>query len=532
MTVLATVGGLALFLIGIQRIVAAMHALAGARARTAMERATRSPWRALLTGVAVGGASQSGTATSITAVGLVTGGLLAVREGIALSLGSQIGATLAIQLAAFRVSAYALPMVGVGYLLSRWTRTRSVGDLLLGAGLLFFGLGLVVESMGGLPRAEAFRLVIDLVDRSPLAVALIGFVVGTFLTSSNAATALALGLYAAGGIGLPAAIAFVAGGNAGGTVITIVAARDLDVAAMRVAVMHTLIKLGGALAVALAAAPAAAAVAALGGDAARQVANAHTLFNAAVALPGTWCAGAAARWSVRLLRSKGDESGPRYLDGAALVRVPWALALARRECVRVSDEVLAMAELAARQTRHGSWGVATIAAREAKMDHLTRAVVQYLADLRRANGPDPGSARLLALVTELETVGRLVRRLEEREAKLRASGVEYSRAGRRELADTCDRLVARMRNTFTAWAVGDRRLAHQVVAERPAFERLIAERRLAHLSRLEARLPATRLSNTHHLEVLALLRQVDAGLTRIAGYLLSESEPSARAVDG
>jgi phosphate:Na+ symporter len=215
MTVLATVGGLALFLIGIQRIVAAMHALAGARARTAMERATRSPWRALLTGVAVGGASQSGTATSITAVGLVTGGLLAVREGIALSLGSQIGATLAIQLAAFRVSAYALPMVGVGYLLSRWTRTRSVGDLLLGAGLLFFGLGLVVESMGGLPRAEAFRLVIDLVDRSPLAVALIGFVVGTFLTSSNAATALALGLYAAGGIGLPAAIAFVAGGNAG-----------------------------------------------------------------------------------------------------------------------------------------------------------------------------------------------------------------------------------------------------------------------------------------------------------------------------
>ncbi|MDA0700578.1 MAG: Na/Pi symporter, partial [bacterium] len=476
--------------------------------------------------------SQSGPATSITAVGLVTSGIMAVREGIALSLGSQIGATLAIQLAAFRVAAFALPMVGIGYLLGRWTRTRIGVDLLLGAGLLFFGLGLVVDSMDGLRQAPAFGLVMDQVQRSPLAVAALGFVLGSLLTSSNAATAIALGLYAAGAIDLPAAVVFVAGGNAGGTVITILAARDLDVGAMRVAVAHTLFKLAGAFAVALAAGPSAAAVVSLGGDSARHIANAHTLFNVVVALPGTLLAGLLARTATRLMPAPDVDGGPRYLDDAALDHRPWALALAQRETVRMSDEVLAMAELAARNLRHGSWEAAAIAARDTKMDQLTRAIVRYLADLRRINGPDAASERWLTLVAELETVGRLVRRLEEREGKLRATGVEYSRAGRHELADTCDRLVERMRSTFTALAVGDRQLCAQVVAGRPAFERLIADRRLAHLGRLEARLPATRLSNMHHLEVLALLRQVDARLTRIAGALLADAGPHVEPTSG
>jgi phosphate:Na+ symporter len=524
---LVTLGGLALFLLGIQRIVSAMHALAGARARQAMENATRSPWRALATGTAIAAASQSGTATSIAAVGLVTSGIMAVREGIALSLGAQIGATLAIQLAAFRISAYALPMLGIGFVLARWPRTRIAGDLLLGAGLLFFGLALVVDSMAGLRQSEAVVMTMATVERSPLAVAAIGFVLGSFLTSSNAVTALALGLFAAGGIGLPAAVTLVAAGNAGGTVITIVAARDLDIDAMRVAVTHTVVKLAAAFLVALGAEPFAAFVHALGSDPARQVANAHTVFNVGVALPGTLLAGLLTRLAIRAMPAPEVESGPRYLDEAALGHGSWELALARRETVRVSDEVLAMSELAARHMRMGSWEAIAIAAHESKMDQLTRAVVRYLADLRRLHGADPTSELLLSLVTEVETVGRLIRRLETREGKLRDAGIEFSRAGRTELALACDRLVARMRNVFTSLAVADTRLASQVVAGRPAYERLIGDLRLAHLARLEARLPATRLSNTHHLEVLSLLRQIDACLTRIAGYLLAEAETAA-----
>ena len=519
---LVTLGGLALFLLGLQRIVAGMQALAGARMRRAMEGATRSPWRALATGTGVGAASQSGTATAISALSLVASGIMAVREGIAYSFGAQIGATLAIQLAAFRISAYALPMVGVGYLLGRLPRGRVAGDLLLGAGLLFLGLGLIVDAMGGMLQSEGFALALAAVDRSPLTLAVIGFVLGTFLTSSNATTALALGLYAAGGLGLPAAAAFVAGGNAGATVIAIVAGRELGIAAVRVAAMHTLVKMAGALAIALFAEPFAHAVRTLGGDDARQVANAHTLFNLAVALPGTLLAGATAALGTRLLPSRQEETGPRYLDAAALTHAPMALALARREIVRISDEALAMAETTARHLRFAIGESAAVSAREERVDGLVRAVVAYLADVRREHGPDPQSERLLALVTELQTAARLIPRIQGRERRLREAGVEYSRAGRGELADGCDALVERMRAAFTALAVGDEGLARKTIDGRPGFEERIGALRLAHLARLEARLPATRLSHTHHLEVLALLRQIDASLTRIGGYLLAE----------
>ena len=518
--ILVTLGGLAIFLLGIQRIVAGMHDLAAAGMRRHVEGATRSPWRALLTGSGVGGLSQSGTATSISALGLVSAGMMAVREGIAYSLGSQVGATLAIQLAAFRIAAFALPLIGLGYLLTRWPRGRIAGELLLGAGLLFFGLTTIVGAMEGLLEGEAFALTLATIERSPLAFASVGLVLGTLLTSSNAATALALGLYAAGGIGLPAAIAFVAGGNAGGTVIAIVAGRELGVNATRVALMHTLIKIVGAVLVAFFAAPVAALVAALGGDAARHIANSHSLFNLAVAVPGTLVAGIAARFAARALPAQERERGPRHLDPGAVADRAWALALAQRETLRVSDQVLLMGEMVARALRSGSDGSGAMAARALEARLLGDAIVPYLAAIRRTHGADPNSELLLGLLTEVATVGDLLRQLHEREGRLRRAGVEFSRAGRSELADAAEALLERMRHTFTALAVGDLGVARGVIAGRPEFEQLISRLRLSHLARLEAHLSSTRISHTHHMEVLSLQRQIDASLTRIAGYLV------------
>ncbi|MFO8149789.1 MAG: Na/Pi symporter, partial [Trueperaceae bacterium] len=328
---LLTLGGLALFLLGLRRIVTSLDQLAVAGTRRVLESATRSPWRALATGTAMGAFSQSGTATAISALGFVAGGVMAVREGIAYSYGAQIGATLAIQLAAFRISAYALPMIGVGFFLARWPRARTGGELLLGAGLLFLGLSLITDSMAAMLESETFVLVLTTLGASPLAMTTVGFVIGTFLTSSNATTALALGLVAAGGSNLPAAIAFVAGGNAGATVISIVAARELGMGAIRVAVMHTAVKLLSAFVVAFVAQPFAVLVQSMGGDGARQVANAHTVFNILVAIPGTFLAGLTGRVAESVMPAPQEETGPRYLDTAVLDEPRWALGLARRE---------------------------------------------------------------------------------------------------------------------------------------------------------------------------------------------------------
>jgi phosphate:Na+ symporter len=176
-------------------------------------------------------------------------------------------------------------------------------------------------------------------------------------------------------------------------------------------------------------------------------------------------------------------------------------------------------EQAVEFVRSGQWDDEAISSREAKVDLLTRAVVEYLATCRRRHGEDPVTERLLLLATELEHLGDQVRRLQRREARLRESGIEFSLEGRSELADTGQETLARMRAAFTALATGDVGLAKQVIEGRPVLERLIASMRVTHLARLEARLPESRASSSHHLEVLTLFRQMDASATRVAGWV-------------
>jgi phosphate:Na+ symporter len=519
--ILVSLGGLALFLLGIERIAAALQASAGSAARRWMASATRSPFRALLTGTAVSAATQSGTATAVTALGLVASGLVAVPEGIALSLGAKLGATLAIQLAAFDVAAYALPLIGIGFLLGTWRRARLPGGLLLGAGLLFLGLDLTVSSLGDLAGTPLFALVIDAAERQPFAVVLVGVALGAVLGSANAAAAIALGLFAAGAVGFPTALALLAGGNVGSTLLPLLSARSLDASAQRVATMHLVLKGLGALALAFLVEPVAQLVGVLGGDGARQIANAHTGFNLAVGVLGTLLSRPAAALAARLVPVADDEMGPKYLRDDALGDPKLAAALALRETVRVSDQVAVMTELATEALRRGDWDPEPIAAREAKVDHLTQRVVDYLARLRAAHGEDPVSERLLLMVTELEHVGDQIRRLQKREEKLRADGVEFSRDGRAELGATAELVGKRMRAAFTALATADLAMAQATIAGRTELEDHVARMRIAHLARLEVRLPEARASSSHHLEVLTLLRQVDASVTRVAGWVVA-----------
>ena len=98
--------------------------------------------------------------------------------------------------------------------------------------------------------------------------------------------------------------------------------------------------------------------------------------------------------------------------------------------------------------------------------------------------------------------------------------VEFSARGWAALAATGAMVMERMRLSFTALATGDAAMAEHVIEGRPAFEEHVAKMRVAHLARLEERLPESRASSSHHLEVLTLFRQLDASVTRVAGWIL------------
>src|SRR5690606_19111276 len=128
-------------------------------------------------------------------------------------------------------------------------------------------------------------------------------------------------------------------------------------------------------------------------------------------------------------------------------------------------------------------------------------------------------------------MGDQIRRLGRREEKPRAEGLAFSKVGRAELTRTGERLLRRMRAAFTALATGDAAMAQRVLDGRRDFEALVARMRVAHLGRVEEQLPESRASSSHHLEVLTLLRDVDASVTRVAGWAVemeraAEAEPT------
>ena len=277
----------------------------------------------------------------------------------------------------------------------------------------------------------------------------------------------------------------------------------------------------GGLAVVLAAEPVARLVTTIGGDQARQVANLHTLFNLAVGLVASPFAGKLVSASRSLAPAAEDDSKPKYLRADALADPSLAIKLAQRETVRISDQVAVMMELSVGYVASGKWDPEPLSARESKIDRLTQEIVDYLARLRSSTDEEnEASEKLLLASTELEHMGDQIRRLYRREEKLRQDGVEFSREGRSELAATGRMVLDRMRIGFTAFATGDAEMAQQVIDGRPAVESHVARMRLAHLARLEAQLPESRASSSHHLEVLTLLRQLDASITRMAGWAL------------
>ncbi|HEX7000786.1 MAG TPA: Na/Pi symporter [Trueperaceae bacterium] len=514
-------GGLALFLLGVNRISDALESAAGPAARRWMAAATGSPFKALGTSTAVSAITQSGTALAVTALSLVASGLVPAAGGLAMSLGAKLGATGAIQLAAFNVSEYALPLVGIGFFVALWRRLRPLGDMLFGVGLLFLGLDLTVDAIGGLSQGEVFTLVVRAAETQPLTMVLVGALLGAVLGSANSAAAVAIGLVAADSVSMATAFALVAGGNVGSTFLPLVVSRGLDSAAQRVAISHVVVKGISALAVVFFGDELTDAIALLGGDGVRQVANAHTFFNLAVALVFTPIAGPVTRLVERIVPTSEDDSTPKYLRREALTDPALAIKLALRETVRISDQVAVMTELAVANVNTGKWDPGPIEGREAKTDRLTREVVDYLAELRRSTDEqDAASERLLLVATELENMGDQIRRLYRREERLRKEGVEFSERGRAELAETGALVLERMRLSFTALATGDQDMANLVIDGRPAFEEHVAKMRVAHLARLEERLPESRASSSHHLEVLTLLRQLDASVTRVAGWIL------------
>src|SRR6516164_1891249 len=262
-TTISVLGGVGLFLIGMNVMTTGLKALAGPGLRTTLSRAAATPSSGAFWGAFVTLIIQSSSATTMTTIGLVSAGLLTFAQGLGLVFGANVGTTgtgWLIALIGVRVSltAAALPMIFVGALIKLLGRGRlsAGGAALAGFALVLFGLTTLQQGMGGL--AERLHPANLPTIYGPgvswwssllgaLALIVVGLAMTAVMQSSTASIAVTLSAYFAGAVGLDQACGLIIGQNIGTATSSALAAIGASSTAKRLALAYILFKLIAAL---------------------------------------------------------------------------------------------------------------------------------------------------------------------------------------------------------------------------------------------------------------------------------------------
>ncbi len=246
-TVLLCLGGLGLFLLGMVVLTEGLRALAGRALRNVLTRFTRSPGSGAVTGAMTTAVVQSSSATTVAAVGFVGAGLLTFPQAFGIVLGANVGTTITGWLVALlgfklKLGTAALPIVLVGVLMHLFTRGRvsSAGFAIAGFGLIFVGISLLQQGMGGLVGIITPESFPPDTWSGRLLLFLFGLVFTIFTQSSSAGVAMALAAVNASAMTVQQAAAAVIGMDVGTTVTAVLATIGGSVHARRTGYAHVM----------------------------------------------------------------------------------------------------------------------------------------------------------------------------------------------------------------------------------------------------------------------------------------------------
>jgi len=365
--IFGALGGLGLFLLGMKNMSEGLQKVAGDRLRNILEALTNNRIMGMLVGLFVTAIVQSSSATTVMVVSFVNAGLMTLVQAIGVILGANIGTTVTAQMIAFKIHHYALPAIGIGFgmrFFMRGKRIQYLGQIILGFGLLFFGLSIMKDGFAPLKHSQdVLDFMVKFSQNIPLAI-VVGAVFTMLVQSSSATVGITMTLAAAGLINFPASVAIILGDNIGTTITAQLAAIGGNVSAKRAARAHALFNVFGVAYILIffpyfirlveyltpgsadfivETADQAARYGLEMGDKpyiARHIANAHTLFNVVNVLVFLPLVGLLVKISTLMVPQRGEEdleSRLSYLHTLVVETPSLALSEARKETIRMAD---------------------------------------------------------------------------------------------------------------------------------------------------------------------------------------------------
>ncbi len=425
-------GGLALFLYGMEQMADALKAVAGERMKDILAKLTTNRFMGAVTGAFVTAIIQSSSVTTVLVVGFITAGLMSLAQSIGVIMGANIGTTITAQIVAFKVTKAALLMIGVGFTMlfaSKRESIRQYGAMLMGLGLVFFGMSVMSDAMSPLRTYQPFLDLMTTME-NPLVGILVAAAFTGLVQSSSATTGIVIVMASQGFITLPTGIALAFGANIGTCVTALLASIGKPREAFRAALVHVLFNVAGVLVWfglidQLAAfvqsisptSPNLTGTERLAAEVPRQIANAHTFFNVANTLLFIGFTSQFARLVEWLVPDKplGAEVlaiKPKYLDEELLSTPSLALDRVRLETLHMGEHVQAMMERIMPAILSGNRETLNqIERMDDDVDVLHAAIISYLGKVSRQALTEHQTAdliRLMDAVNNLENIGDVI----------------------------------------------------------------------------------------------------------------------------
>lgn len=244
------IGGLALFLFGIEFMGNGLKSFAGDKLRDYIDKYTNKTWKGIIVGTIITVCIQSSSATSAIAISFVRAGLMKVEQSVGVIIGANIGTTITAFLIGLKVEEYALYFVFLGVLITLFSKRKKqtyLGEILLGFGILFFGLRLMGDELSKLGQMKEFATFATTMSNQPI----LGFLAGIGMTavvqSSSATVGIIQKIYDSGALSLAATLPFVFGSNIGTTITGVFASLGGSTSAKRAAGINVLFNVLGSI---------------------------------------------------------------------------------------------------------------------------------------------------------------------------------------------------------------------------------------------------------------------------------------------
>ncbi|MFQ5904965.1 MAG: Na/Pi symporter [bacterium] len=526
--VFGLLGGLSLFLFGLNFVGKALNRAAGGRLRHMIFSLSERRHMGILVGALLTILVQSSSATVTMLVSFANTGLVSLSQSLGLILGADIGATLTVQVIAFKVTTLAPLVIAVGFVLMSFRHPHVyVGRAVFGVGMVFTGLRLMSDSVAPLQMSPHFAKMIAVFGSRPLMTAVFAALFAGVVRSSAGPIGMAIMLGYGGIMDIHGAIAIVLGANLGSSITALLAAARSTAEGRRVALAHTVFKLVVVIIFFALMRHFAALLSLIGGSVTRQIANAHTILNLAAVLlffpilsPYEKLIRASVKEGKEALERK-----PRYLDETVLDTPSLAIGQAQREAMRMADIVTGMfAKVMDVLRKNDDVLRKEIVAEDDRVDELAEKTTTYLTRISQEELSEDQSLKevaLLHIVDELESIGDVVSKsLMTYAMKKIELGFYFSKEGFWEINEFHEYVAGTLKMAVASFSTWDRRLARETLARRAEGERRLSMLHEAHMDRLRKEKKESLDTSSVHLDLIRDLERINFHATNTAEAVL------------